>query len=53
MLQDGYTVDDYVKALGLYQSESGTGKKRRTIAKYQEEFGISYSEARALYSIFG
>ena len=53
MLNLGYTTRDYVKAWQLYDSESGKGKKARTIALLQEEFGISYATADAIYKIYG
>lgn len=49
----GYSTKDYVKAWQIYDSESGQGKKQRTIARYQKEFGISYVAAKEMYEIYG
>lgn len=53
MLDLGYSVDDYAAAYKIYANESGTGKKRRTITAFQQEFGVSYAAAAALYKIYG
>lgn len=49
----GFDINDYLTAWSMYDSESGEGKKKRTIAQYQQKFGIDYDTAKALYEIFG
>ena len=53
MLALGYGPEDYAAAYSIYANESGAGKKARIIAKLQEEFGISYADAKAIYEIYG
>lgn len=48
----GMTVADYMTAWKIYDSESGTGKKQRTIEKYQKQFGVTYEVAKVLYEIY-
>lgn len=49
----GYTAADYAK---LYRDHedytSGTGKKKRTVAKWMNDYGISEAAAEELYKVF-
>lgn len=53
MLEMGFDSGDYVTAWQIYSEESGKGKKARTIASYQEEFGVDKATAAAIYEIYG
>jgi len=52
VLKKGLTAQDYVDAYNAIQEESGEGKKKRVIAEFQKEYGMSYTDAKALYEIF-
>jgi hypothetical protein len=49
----GFTVSDYMTAWELYESESGKGKKQRTVEKYMDKFGVDEKTAKAIYEIYG
>lgn len=53
MLDMGFSAQDYVAAWRLYDSESGEGKKRRTIENYRSMFGVDYETAKMIYEIYG
>lgn len=53
MLDMGFSAQDYVDAWRLYDSESGEGKKRRTIENYRSMFGVDYETAKMIYEIYG
>lgn len=48
----GMDNDEYAESYRLYLDASGTGKKDRTIARYQKEFGISKAVAKRIYEIY-
>ena len=48
----GISMVDYVEAYSTAHNASGEGKKKRVIAEYQREYGMSYDAAKALYEIF-
>lgn len=53
MLDMGFSAQDYVAAWRLYDSESGEGKKRRTIDSYRSMFDVDYETAKMIYEIYG
>ena len=53
MLDMGFSAQDYVQAWRLYDSESGEGKKRRTIDSYRSMFGVDYGTAKMIYELYG
>lgn len=48
----GISAEDYVEAYSTAHNASGEGKKKRVIAEYQREYGMSYEAAKALYEVF-
>ena len=53
VLDMGYSVEEYPEIWKIIDGyTSGTGKKKRTVAYMQNEFGISYSAAKKLYEVF-
>lgn len=49
----GYSPEQYTQIWRIVDSyTSGTGKKKRTIAYMQNQFGISYNTAKTLYEVF-
>ena len=49
----GYSVDEYPEIWRIIDGyTSGTGKKARTIAHLQSEYGINYASAKKLYEVF-
>lgn len=49
----GYSPEEYAQIYRIIDGyTSGTGKKARTIAYLQDEYGISYGTAKALYEVF-
>ena len=53
MLGLGYSAEDYAAVYEIYASESGTGKKRRIIARIREELGVDQATAKKIYDIYG
>lgn len=51
MLALGYGPEDYAAAYEIHSDANG--KKAQTISGLQEEFGISWAQAKAIYDIFG
>ena len=52
MLSMGFTSSDYVAAWRINDSTSGKGRKAAIINSYQEEFGVDYETAEAIYKIY-
>ena len=49
----GYSPEQYTQIWRIVDGyTSGTGKKKRTIAYMQNQFGISYNTAKTLYEVF-
>ena len=53
MLDMGFTANDYVTAWRIFDSQSGDGKKQRTIELYRVTFGVDYETAKMIYEIYG
>lgn len=48
----GLDTDDYAASYRMFLDAEGSGKKERTIAQYQQGFGVSYDVAKKLYEIY-
>lgn len=48
----GLDTDDYAASYRAYLDAEGSGKKKRTIAQYQQDLDVSYSVAKKLYEIY-
>lgn len=52
VLKLGMSTDDYATSYRMFLDAEGSGKKERTIAQYQQGFGVSYDVAKKLYEIY-
>ena len=48
----GVDLNTFAALYGLYNGESGNGKKARVVAKYVNEYGLSNSDAKLIYDIY-
>ena len=52
VLKLGMSTDDYATSYRMFLDAEGKDKKKRTIAQYQQGFGVSYDVAKKLYEIY-
>lgn len=52
VLKLGMSTDDYATSYRMFLDAEGENKKKRTIAQYQQGFGVSYDVAKKLYEIY-